>query len=364
MGIQAAVAMSGGVDSSAAALLLLQEGYDLMGLTMVLMSETSPGCSPGCAARARREAAGAAAVAGQLGFPHRVLDLSVPFRDQVMEPFAAEYEMGRTPNPCVSCNRAIKFGALLSAARALGADKLATGHYARLDWDSGSGRWLLKKAVHSEKDQSYVLWTLTQEQLAGSLFPLGGFSKEEIRSLAASHGLASAQKGDSQDICFIPDGDYTAFLRRFRNRDYPPGPFLDEEGRVLGTHTGIVGYTVGQRRGLGVSSNQGRLYVKEVRPEDNTVVLSGNESLFSRSLTAHQLNLIPCARLDGPVRLRAKVRYRMAEQPCTVEQTGPDTVRVTFDQPQRAVTPGQSVVLYDGDTLVGGAVILSGGQDL
>ena len=360
MGTHVAVAMSGGVDSSAASLLLLQEGYDLMGLTMVLMTEGGPGCSPTCVLHARQEAAGAAEVASHLGFPHRVLDLSGPFRNQVMEPFAADYEKGHTPNPCVVCNRTIKFGVLLSAARDLGADKLATGHYARLDWDSGSGRWLLKKAVHSEKDQSYVLWTLTQEQLAGSLFPLGSFSKEEIRALAAAHGLASAQKGDSQDICFVPDGDYAAFLRRLRGRDYPPGPFLDEEGRVLGTHNGIVHYTVGQRRGLGVSSSRGRLYVKEVRPKDNTVVLSGNEGLFSRSLTAHSLNLIPCARLDGPVRLRAKVRYRMSEQPCTVEQTGPDTVRVTFDLPQRAITPGQSVVFYDGDTVVGGAVIWKG----
>lgn len=343
-----AVAMSGGVDSSAAALLLGQAGHDLLGLTMELFGSSGT------------EAEDARAVAARLGFPHQVCDLSQTFRSCVMDPFAAAYEAGQTPNPCIQCNRCLKFGALLDRARALGCEKLATGHYVRLDVDPGSGRWLLKKALHPEKDQSYVLYTLTQDQLSAALFPLGGLSKEEIRAIATEAGLVNAKKRDSQDICFIPDGDYSAFLRRHTGHSYLPGPFLDQQGNRLGTHTGIVDYTVGQRRGLGVSSDQGRLYVKEVRPADNAVVLSDNAALFARTLTAVQPNFIPFDRLDAPLHLRAKIRYRMAEQPCTVDQTGPDTLRVTFDQPQRAITPGQAVVFYDGDCVVGGATILKG----
>ena len=338
-----AVAMSGGVDSSAAALLLLREGRELLGLTLRLFDGED------------RASADAAVAAAQLGVPHRTLDMRQQFRAGVIDPFAAEYEAGRTPNPCVRCNRAIKFGSLLQTAVDLGCDSLATGHYARLDF--GSGRWLLKKAVRVEKDQSYVLSMLTQEQLARSCFPLGELSKEEVRAIAAGAGLVSARKGESQDICFIPDGDYSAFLRRYTGKDYPAGPYLDEAGAMLGRHTGLVDYTVGQRRGLGVSSSGGRLYVKELRPLDNAVVLSSNQSLFRRTLVAGGLNLIACERLDGPVRLAAKIRYRMAEQLCTVEQTGESFIRLTFDQPQRAVTPGQTVALYDGDTVVGGAVI-------
>lgn len=355
-----AVAMSGGVDSSAAAFLLKEAGHDLIGITMKLFDNGDAGVEGESACCSLDDAEDARAVARQLGFPHYVFNFSRPFRAQVMDRFVCAYERGETPNPCIDCNKYLKFGALLQRARELDRDYVATGHYVRLEHDQGSGRWLLRKALHPEKDQSYVLYNLTQDQLSHSLFPLGGLSKPEIRAIAAEHGLINARKGESQDICFVPDGDYAAFIRRHTGREYPSGPFLDQEGNVLGTHTGIVDYTVGQRRGLGVSSNRGRLYVKEVRPRDNSVVLSDNASLFARSLTADRLNLIPLDRLDAPLRLRAKIRYRMAEQPCTVEQTGPDRVRVVFDQPQRAITPGQAVVFYDGDLVVGGATILKG----
>ena len=355
MAERTAVAMSGGVDSSAAAWLLKQQGHDLMGVTLTLFDQTTANV-PG----SQQDVDDARAVAAQLGFPHHVFHMAQCFRSQVMDRFVAAYEAGTTPNPCVVCNRYIKFGALLEQSRSLGAQAVATGHYAQVSWDEGSRRWLLKKALHPEKDQSYVLYSLTQYQLSASRFPLGHLSKAEIRDIAQSQGLVSARKRESQDICFIPDGDYAAFIRRHTGKEYPSGHFVDSQGNVLGTHTGIIGYTVGQRRGLGVSSTQGRLYVKEVRPSENTVVLSDNQALFSRTLTANDLNLIALPRLDTPMRLKAKVRYRQQEQPCLVEQTGDDTIRVTFDQPQRAITPGQAVVLYDGDVVVGGATILEG----
>ena len=341
-----AVAMSGGVDSSVAAWLLREQGYSLAGVTLRLH-----GCT------GMDDVSDARAVAEHLGFEHHCFDLSDCFRACVMDPFVSDYERGRTPNPCVECNRRVKFGALLDKARELGCQRVATGHYARIQRDEGSGRWLLKRALHPEKDQSYVLYCLTQQQLARSCFPLGGLSKEEIRAIAAEQGLVSARKRDSQDICFIPDGDYAAFIRRHTGKEYPSGPFIAPDGRVLGQHEGIIAYTLGQRRGLGVSSAEGRLYVTKIDPAANTVTLGKNEALFAKTLEAGHINLIPCQRLTAPLRVQAKARYRHSAQNATVEQIGEDRIRVTFDQPQRAITPGQAVVLYDGDIVVGGGTI-------
>lgn len=346
-----AAAMSGGVDSSVAAWLLKEVGHDVIGVTLKLIAGGESGCC------SLDDALDARSVARRLNIPHYVFNFTRCFQTWVMDPFAAAYEAGETPNPCIDCNRYVKFGALLQRLRELDREAVATGHYARLDRDPGTGRHLLKRALHRAKDQSYVLWPLTQDQLARSRFPLGGMSKEEIRAIAQEQGFVNARKKDSQDICFVPEGDYAAFLRRYTGRDYPTGEFLSERGEVLGRHEGIVAYTVGQRRGLGVSSSRGRLYVKEIRPRDNTVVLAGNDSLFRRELTAVSPNWIALEPPQGPLRLRAKVRYRMEEQPCTVEQTDEKTLRVRFDQPQRAITPGQSVVFYEDDVVVGGAVI-------
>lgn len=337
------VAMSGGVDSSAAVCLLKEQGYACVGVTMKLL-----GGPPGGEEDARE-------AARRMEIPHYVLDCAEQFRREVVQPFADAYERGETPNPCVFCNRALKFGLLLDKAEELGCAYLATGHYARIT--DGGGGWRLRKAADLSRDQSYVLYPIPRQRLGRVLFPLGGLSKDQVREIAARAGFPNARKQDSQDICFIPDGDYGAFLRRYTGKSYPAGDFLDENGGCLGRHGGIVDYTIGQRRGLGVSSSCGRLYVKEVRPADNTVVLSGNESLFRRSFLAASPNWIALEKLSGPLRLKAKVRYRMEEQPCVVEPVGEDLIRVCYDEPQRAITPGQSVVFYEDELVVGGAVI-------
>ena len=341
-----AVAMSGGVDSSVAAYLLREQGYPLVGVTLRLH---------GCAGM--EDVSDARTVAAQLGIDHHVFDLSDHFRACVMDHFVSEYEQGRTPNPCVECNRTVKFGALLDRAEKLGCVGVATGHYVRLDYDNPSGRWLLKTALYPEKDQSYVLYCLTQSQLSRSRFPLGGLSKEEIRTMALEQKLVNAHKGESQDICFIPDGDYAAFIRRHTGKDYPVGEFVSPQGTVLGQHEGIISYTLGQRRGLGVSSADGRLYVTKIDPESNRVTLGKNEDLFARTLEADHINFIPFDSLNGPLRVQAKARYRQTAQSAVVEQVGEDRIWVTFDRPQRAITPGQAVVLYDGDIVVGGGTI-------
>ena len=349
------IAMSGGVDSSVAASLMQQQGWDCIGATMTLYRNEDIGISRSRTCCSLEDVEDARSVAHKLNMPYYVFNFSDEFRCQVMDRFADAYERGQTPNPCIDCNRYLKFRRLYDRAALMGCDAIATGHYARIERENG--RYLLKKAVDLSKDQSYVLYMLTQEQLAHTQFPLGVLHKTEARALADRQGFFNARKPDSQDICFVPDGDYAAFIRRHTGKEDVPGDFVDETGRVLGRHKGITHYTIGQRKGLGVSSNE-PLYVKAIDPERNQVILSGNEALFSRQLTAGAFNWIAWDVPPRQFRCSAKARYRHPEQPCQVTVREDGTAEVLFDQPQRAITPGQAVVLYDGDTVLGGGTIL------
>ena len=350
------IAMSGGVDSSVAAYLMREAGYDCVGVQMKLFENEDAGVSRESACCSLESAEDARRVAFGLDMPFYVWNFSDEFRAEVIDRFAAAYAAGRTPNPCIDCNRFLKFGALLRRARALGFDALATGHYARIEKDGE--RFVLKKAVDETKDQSYVLYMLGQAELSMLRLPLGGLRKTGTRAIAARQGFAVARKKDSQDLCFAPDGDYAAAAERALGESFQPGDFVDGEGRVLGRHGGVGRYTLGQRRGLGVAGGA-PLYVCGIDPAANTVVLGGPETLLSRTLVAEDFNWIAGAAPEGTCRVRAKVRYRQPEQPASVTPTGPDTVRVDFDEAQRAVTPGQAVVLYDGDVVLGGGTIRS-----
>lgn len=359
---KAIIAMSGGVDSSVAALLCQQQGFDCVGVTLALTDnsdrglpeEAFPGERTCCSVD---DVADARSVAFRLGMPFYVFNFKEAFRREVMDRFAAAYQRGKTPNPCIDCNRYIKFAKLMHRGAEIGFPYVATGHYARVEQDRATGRWLLKKGLDENKDQSYMLYSLTQWELSRLLLPLGGLTKEETRRLAEEHGFVNARKRDSQDICFVPDGDYAAFIRRWTGRDFPPGDFVGTQGEVYGQHKGIIHYTVGQRKGLGLSFPQ-PMFVKELDVENNQVVLSKAEELFSQTVTARDVNLISVESIPEPLRVKARVRYRQKEQPATVVQTGLDELRVVFDQPQRAITPGQALVLYDGDTVVGGGRIV------
>jgi tRNA-specific 2-thiouridylase len=286
--------------------------------------------------------------------PHYVLNFAGDFRKEVIGRFIETYEKGATPNPCIDCNRYIKFSRLLERARSLEFDTIVTGHYVRAE-KSGS-RYILRKSVDANKDQTYVLYAVTQQQLAAARFPLGSLVKSEVREIAEKQGFINARKHDSQDICFVPNRDYAAFIERYRGKAAEPGDIIDPEGNVLGRHRGLIRYTIGQRRGLGVAKNE-PVYVAAKSASDNTVTLGPDSSLYTKSLTADNINLIACERLEKPVRVRAKTRYLQEEAEATAEQTGDDTIRVVFDRGQRAVTPGQAVVLYDGDVVVGGGAI-------
>lgn len=353
---KAMIAMSGGVDSSVAAVLMKEQGYDCIGATMKLYHNEDIGLCRSHTCCSLEDVEDARSVAYAIGMPHYVFNFSDRFRETVMDRFVCAYENGRTPNPCIDCNRYLKFEKLFLRARELQCDYVVTGHYARIEYDEKLKKFLLKKAVDATKDQSYVLYSMTQEQLAHTQFPLGTLSKVEARRIAEEHGLINAKKHDSQDICFVPDGDYAAFIERHTGKCYPQGDFIDVHGNVLGRHKGIIRYTVGQRKGLGLSFPE-PMYVKAVDPKANTVTLAPDRELYSSTLTARDINLISVDRIDAPLRLKAKVRYRHEEQWATVKQTGDDELYLTFDQPQRAITKGQAVVLYDGDIVVGGGTI-------
>jgi tRNA-specific 2-thiouridylase len=354
------IAMSGGVDSSVAACLLKESGHACTGVTMKLFANEDIGAASDDVCCSLSSSLDARSVAAKIGIPHFVFNFSRDFDEHVIGKFVHEYENGRTPNPCIDCNRFLKFEKLFQAAGRAGCDYIATGHYARIERDGRGGRYLLKKALDRTKDQSYVLYMLTQEQLSRTLFPLGGLRKSEVREIAETHGFINAQKPESQDICFVPEGRYADFIERRTGRKSEPGDFIDESGKVLGRHRGLIRYTIGQRRGLRISS-PGRFFVRSKNVADNTVTLCEEASLYAKTVFAEDFNLISREAPSGPVRAMAMTRYRQRERPATVEWTGPDKVKVTFDEPQPAAAPGQAIVLYelsDEDTVLGGGTIV------
>ncbi|CVI66966.1 MAG TPA: tRNA 2-thiouridine(34) synthase MnmA [Candidatus Anaerobutyricum stercoris] len=353
MGKKALIAMSGGVDSSVAAYLMKEAGYDCIGVTMKLYDNEDIGMEQEKTCCSLSDIEDARSVAVKLGIPYYVFNFKADFKEKVIDNFIESYRCGMTPNPCIECNRHLKFAHLWQKARELQCDVVVTGHYARITED-GQGYHLLK-GKDSAKDQSYVLYSLTQEQLAHTCFPLGGYTKEEIRRIAEEQGFFNAAKKDSQDICFIPDGDYRSFIEKTTGQSSQPGDFVDKDGNVLGTHKGYYCYTIGQRRGLGISAPQS-LYVTEIRPEENKVVLGSNDDLFHSHLTADNFNWIEEVRPDEVI--KARIRYHQVEKEATARVTQDGRVEVDFLEPQRAITKGQSVVLYRGDAVVGGGRII------
>lgn len=348
------VAMSGGVDSSVAAFLMNEKGYDCIGATMKLYDNDDVGVSKEKTCCSLDDIEDARSVAMRLSMPYYVFNFKDEFEEKVINKFISTYENGGTPNPCIDCNRYLKFEKLFRRMQELSYDYVVTGHYARIV--EQDGWYYLKKAVDETKDQSYVLYSLTQEQLSHTMLPLGEYTKAEIREIAEKQGFVNARKKDSQDICFVPDGDYASFIERYTGKTYPSGNFVDLKGNVLGKHNGIIRYTNGQRKGLGVAFGK-PMYVAGKDIEKNNVILCSNEELFSSELTADNFNwLIPNP--SNEVRCKARVRYNMKEQDATAYRLDNGRVRVVFDAPQRAITTGQAVVLYDNDTVVGGGTII------
>lgn len=337
------VGMSGGVDSSVTAKLLLDKGYTVAGMTLTL-----------CEADNENSIRDARSVCDKLGIEHYVFDLRKEFQDFVIKDFITEYKNGNTPNPCIVCNKYIKFGAMLEKATDLGFDKIATGHYARVCFENG--RYLLKKAKDLAKDQSYVLYNLTQEKLSRVLFPLGDYTKSEIREIAVENGFVNADRPDSQDICFVPDGDYASFIEKTDNFVSKTGEYVDINGSVLGIHKGVIHYTLGQRKGLGIALGKPQ-FVIDKNPQTNRVVLGDEEHLFKTTVTVKNVNFIPFDRLQGEMQVFSKLRYRHNAAKSQIRTLENGNIEITFTEPQRAASPGQSAVFYDGDTVVGGGII-------
>lgn len=351
------IGMSGGVDSSVAAAVLLEKGYEVIGVTMKIWPETGEetrvvegGC---CSLSAVDDAR---SVAYKLGIPYYVMNFQDVFNDRVIDYFKNEYLNGRTPNPCIACNRYVKFEAMLNKAVSMGIDYVATGHYAIIEYDENLKRYLLKKSATEKKDQTYVLYNLTQEQLSKILMPIGSYTKDEVREIAKKIDLNVASKPDSQEICFVQDNDYAKFIRENTNEEIKPGYFVDTKGNILGKHKGIIHYTVGQRKGLGIALGK-PMYVVGIDTENNNVILGESYETLSKSLIADDINYIMIDKLEKPMDVKAKIRYSAKEADATIYPLEDGKVEVVFKEPQRAVTPGQSVVFYSGDIVVGGGTI-------
>lgn len=348
------IGMSGGVDSSVAAFLLQKESLEVTGATMKLYNNEDIDFVSEKTCCSLDDVLDAKSVCARLGIRHYTLNMTDDFKKEVIERFISAYQNGFTPNPCIDCNRYMKFSKMLHKAQELDIDYVATGHYARIE--KQGDRYILKKAVDLSKDQSYVLYSLTQEQLKVTKFPLGNYTKQQVREIAEENGFVNARKHESQDICFVPDGDYSKFIEYYTGKTYPCGDFVDMNGKRLGEHKGIIRYTIGQRRGLGLAL-PASMYVVEKDIDNNKVILGFNDDLFKKEVNVKNISFTACDGLDKPERLCAKIRYNQKEQPATVTQTDENHFTIVFDEPQRAITKGQAAVLYDGDTVVGGGTI-------